>query len=95
LGAGGLALDLPGFTWSEGRVALLKQRWAEGLSASTIAKELGPGVSRCAVLGKIHRLKLLQPEFKRRDARKEGLCSSAAARRARPQRPRRRGLQAS
>jgi GcrA cell cycle regulator len=93
LGAGGLALELPGFTWSEGRVALLKQRWAEGLSASTVAKELGPGVSRCAVLGKIHRLKLLQPEFKRRDARKERAVLKR--RRARPQHPRRRGLQAS
>jgi GcrA cell cycle regulator len=57
----------------------LRQRWAEGVSASTIAKELGPGVSRCAVLGKIHRLKLKQPEFKRRHPRKE---------RARPRAPR-------
>jgi GcrA cell cycle regulator len=74
-----IALGLLRFDWSEARIALLRQRWAEGLSASTIAKELGPGVSRCAVLGKIHRLKLKQPEFKRRHPRKE---------RARPRAPR-------
>src|ERR1700693_2395320 len=53
------------FDWSKARIALLRRRWAEGLSANTIAKELGSGVSRCAVLGKVHRLKLKQPEFKR------------------------------
>jgi GcrA cell cycle regulator len=57
--------------WSEERIALLRQRWAEGLSASSIAKELGPEVSRCAVLGKVHRLKLAQPEFRRHHAGKE------------------------
>src|SRR5947199_3958053 len=65
------ALGLSRLDWSEERIALLKRRWAEGLSASTIARELGPGVSRCAVLGKVHRLKLVQPEFKRRHFRKE------------------------
>ncbi len=57
--------------WSEERVALLRRRWAEGASADSIAMELGSGVSRCAVLGKVHRLKLVQPEFRRRHARKE------------------------
>ncbi len=65
------ALGLSRLDWSAERIALLKRRWAEGLSASTIARELGPGVSRCAVLGKVHRLKLVQPEFKRRHFRKE------------------------
>jgi GcrA cell cycle regulator len=64
-------LGLRPFDWSEERIALLRRRWAEGLSASTIANELGPEVSRCAVLGKIHRLKLAQPRFKRRHPRKE------------------------
>jgi GcrA cell cycle regulator len=59
------------FDWSAPRVALLRQRWAEGLSASSIAKELGSGISRCAVLGKVHRLKLMQPEFRRQHPRKE------------------------
>jgi GcrA cell cycle regulator len=57
--------------WSEARIALLRRRWAEGASANTIAEELGPGVSRCAVLGKVHRLKLKQPAFKQRHSRTE------------------------
>jgi GcrA cell cycle regulator len=65
------ARGLPSVTWSHERIALLRQHWAEGLTASTIAKELGPGVSRSAVLGKIHRLELKQPGFKRRYGRKE------------------------
>ena len=43
--------------WTDERVALLKQLWTEGLSASQIADRLG-GVSRNAVIGKVHRLKL-------------------------------------
>ncbi len=43
--------------WTEERVELLKKLWAEGLSASQIAAQLG-GVSRNAVIGKVHRLKL-------------------------------------
>lgn len=43
--------------WSEDRVALLRKLWAEGLSASQIAKQLG-GVTRNAVIGKVHRLGL-------------------------------------
>jgi GcrA cell cycle regulator len=61
----------PRFDWNAERIALLRQHWAEGWSASTIANELGPGLSRCAVLGKVHRLKLAQPEFRRHHARKE------------------------
>ena len=52
------------FDWSAERNALLKRRWAEGASASTIARELGH-LSRCAVLGKVHRLRLTQPAFRR------------------------------
>ncbi|WP_412058970.1 GcrA family cell cycle regulator [Bartonella sp. DGB2] len=43
--------------WTDERVTLLKQLWGEGLSASQIATQLG-GVSRNAVIGKVHRLKL-------------------------------------
>lgn len=43
--------------WSEERVQLLRKLWAEGLSASQIAKQLG-GVTRNAVIGKVHRLGL-------------------------------------
>lgn len=44
--------------WTEERVSLLKQLWGQGKTASEIAKELGEGVSRNAVIGKAHRLKL-------------------------------------
>jgi GcrA cell cycle regulator len=43
--------------WSDERVALLRKLWAEGLSASQIAKQLGQ-VTRNAVIGKVHRLGL-------------------------------------
>ncbi|UXM94781.1 GcrA cell cycle regulator [Bartonella sp. HY329] len=43
--------------WTDERVELLTKLWAEGLSASQIAAQLG-GVSRNAVIGKVHRLKL-------------------------------------
>ncbi len=44
-------------TWSDERVELLKKLWADGLSASQIAAELG-GITRNAVIGKVHRLGL-------------------------------------
>ncbi|MEM9348776.1 MAG: GcrA family cell cycle regulator [Pseudomonadota bacterium] len=44
-------------SWTEERVELLKKLWGDGQSASQIAKELG-GVTRNAVIGKVHRLGL-------------------------------------
>jgi len=43
--------------WTDERVEVLKKMWGEGQSASQIAKELG-GVTRNAVIGKVHRLGL-------------------------------------
>jgi GcrA cell cycle regulator len=43
--------------WNDERVELLKKLWADGLSASQIAGRLG-GVTRNAVIGKVHRLGL-------------------------------------
>src|ERR1700679_184275 len=43
--------------WSDDRVEQLKTLWTEGLSASQIARALG-GVTRNAVIGKVHRLGL-------------------------------------
>jgi GcrA cell cycle regulator len=43
--------------WTDDRVETLKRMWGEGASASQIAKELG-GVTRNAVIGKVHRLGL-------------------------------------
>ncbi len=44
-------------SWTDERVETLKKMWAEGQSASQIAKELG-SVTRNAVIGKVHRLGL-------------------------------------
>jgi GcrA cell cycle regulator len=43
--------------WTDERVEQLKSLWADGLSASQIARALG-GVTRNAVIGKVHRLGL-------------------------------------
>ncbi len=43
--------------WTEERMEMLKKLWSEGFSASQIANELG-GVTRNAVIGKVHRLGL-------------------------------------
>lgn len=44
--------------WTDERVSILKKLWMEGLSAAQIALQLGEGVTRNAVIGKVHRLKL-------------------------------------
>ncbi|AWB19883.1 GcrA cell cycle regulator [Methylobacterium currus] len=46
-----------GPSWTKERVELLKRLWSDGRSASQIAAEIG-GVSRNAVIGKVHRLGL-------------------------------------
>jgi len=51
------AKDWNSMSWTEERVETLKRMWGEGQSASQIAKELG-GVTRNAVIGKVHRLGL-------------------------------------
>ncbi len=45
-------------SWTDERVERLSTMWLEGRSASQIAAELGEGVSRNAVIGKVHRLGL-------------------------------------
>jgi GcrA cell cycle regulator len=47
-------------SWTEERVELLRKLWNDGLSASQVAAELGPGITRNAVIGKIHRLGLAE-----------------------------------
>lgn len=45
-------------SWTDERIALLKKMWKEGKSAAEIAKTLGKGVTRNAVIGKAHRMGL-------------------------------------
>ena len=54
---GGATAGKAEMSWTDERVETLKRMWAEGQSASQIAKELG-GVTRNAVIGKVHRLGL-------------------------------------
>ena len=53
-------------TWTDERVETLKELWASGQSGNQIARKLG-GVSRNAVIGKIHRLGLSHRTVANRD----------------------------
>jgi len=44
--------------WTDQQIQTLKQMWGNGYSANDIAKSLGGGMTRNAVIGKAHRLKL-------------------------------------
>ncbi|HTV32045.1 MAG TPA: GcrA family cell cycle regulator, partial [Methylocella sp.] len=45
-------------SWTNERIDLLQKLWLEGCSASQIANELGAGITRNAVIGKVYRLGL-------------------------------------
>jgi GcrA cell cycle regulator len=45
-------------SWDGERVELLRKLWQDGISASRIATQLGAGITRNAVIGKVHRLGL-------------------------------------
>ncbi len=62
-------------SWTDERVETLKKLWGDGLSASQIAAELG-GITRNAVIGKVHRLGL------------SGRAKSATSAAPRPRKPR-------
>lgn len=65
-------------SWTDERVETLKRMWAEGQSASQIAKELG-GVTRNAVIGKVHRLGLSNRVAGGREDEDEATPAPAAA----------------
>ena len=79
--------------WSDDRVSTLSKLWSDGLSASQIAKQLG-GVTRNAVIGKVHRLGLSGRRAasaprgtSTRPARQPRIRRAAPARMARPVHP--------
>ena len=72
-------------SWTDDRVDLLKKLWQEGLSASQIAGRLG-GVTRNAVIGKVHRLGLSGRATTSRMKSSRPRARAATARRAQ-QRP--------
>ncbi len=63
-------------SWTDDRVEVLKKMWGEGQSASQIAKELG-GVTRNAVIGKVHRLGLSNRTTAGSDAKSEPKAKAA------------------
>jgi len=69
--------------WSEERTATLKKLWLEGLSASQVARQLG-GVSRSAVIGKVHRLGITVRETPVRPRASSVRAPSRLASRQRP-----------
>ena len=68
-------------SWTEEKVELLRQLWLDGKSASQISAVLGAGLTRNAVIGKVHRLGLA-------GRAKSPTAQSASARRARRRRGR-------
>jgi GcrA cell cycle regulator len=64
-------------SWTDERVETLKRMWGEGQSASQIAKELG-GVTRNAVIGKVHRLGLSNRVGKGDEEEEEAPAPAAA-----------------
>ncbi len=69
-------------SWTDERVETLKRMWNEGQSASQIAKELG-GVTRNAVIGKVHRLGLSN-RVGGKDEEEEGTPAPAQAAKPEP-----------
>ena len=72
--------------WDDERVELLKKLWAEGLSASQIASKMG-GVTRNAVIGKVHRLGLsgrATPAKPKRGCSTSNISASAAVTKSTP-----------
>lgn len=49
---------MPASPWTKQRVEMLARMWREGLSATQIARALAGGLTRNAVMGKVHRLGL-------------------------------------
>ena len=52
-------------SWTDEKVAKLKELWGKGNTASQIAEILG-GVSRNAVIGKAHRLKFVWKNYNKK-----------------------------
>lgn len=72
--------------WNEERTAVLKKLWLEGMSASQVARQLG-GVSRSAVIGKVHRLGITVREMPARSRATSSRVSNRVQVRARAATP--------
>jgi GcrA cell cycle regulator len=72
-------------SWTDERVDQLTTLWREGLSASAIARALG-GVTRNAVIGKVHRLGLTGRAVPARPGSRKSRPVGSRRRAARPRR---------
>ncbi len=78
---------MPVESWTREQIDLLKRLWNEGLTAAAIGARIG-GLSRSAVLGKVHRLRLRTDKAAAASPAKarfagEGCAETAPARRRR------------
>lgn len=64
-------------SWTGEEIDLLKRLWSEGETAAAIAARLG-GVSRSAVLGKVHRLRLRADQAAAQAAKAKSAAAGAA-----------------
>lgn len=79
LGARRKPTSVGGSPWTDERMETLKRLHADGLSCSQIAKELGGGLTRNAVIGKVHRLGLCSvPRVPNPKPKKRGPSSEVA-----------------
>ena len=72
--------------WTEDRVETLKTMWTDGNSASQIAKALG-GVTRNAVIGKVHRLGLSNRAGSIKSNREKSPLRASSKARSKPSSP--------
>jgi GcrA cell cycle regulator len=56
-------------SWTDERIEQLKALLTEGLSSTAIAAEMGCGLTRNAIIGKVHRLGLVRPARPSRPAK--------------------------
>lgn len=71
-----------GWVWTDERIARAKRLWADGLTATQIANDLGGGISRNAVISKLHREGCAARAFTSRSAQSKRHAN------AKPKRPR-------
>ncbi|MNU29723.1 GcrA cell cycle regulator [compost metagenome] len=65
--------------WTIERTRRLAALWRQGFTAADIAARLGHGISRCAVLGKVHRLGLMREPLTRPKRRRSDKPGGGAA----------------
>ena len=70
--------------WTDDRIERLKSLWLEGKTADEVARDLANGITRSAVLGKVHRMGLSAGRIARRSATPAKAPASPRLREPRP-----------